>query len=473
MSVEEGKALYQGKRVLVLGLAKSGAAVARVLKHCGALVTVNDKKPESECEEARDLWAEGIDVICGGHPDDIVNPSVDFVIKNPGIPYSVVPIQKALALGIPVITEVEVAYELSDAPIIGITGSNGKTTTTTLIGRMLEESGLHPVVAGNIGTPLSEQAAQAKAEQTLVAELSSFQLKGTRRFRPSIACLLNVYDAHLDYHKTKEDYVHSKSKLFANQTAEDVAVLNYDSEICRALAADIKAALLWFSTKQEVEQGSFVRGDEIVFKRPQNGRLAQKLSEAPEIEKVLRLDELALPGTHNLENILAGVSVARAAGASIEAIRRVLRTFAGVEHRLEFVAEINGVKYYNDSKATNPEAASRALASFVAPIIWIAGGLDRGIDFKELVPLLKKRVKAVITYGQTAEKLLARAEEAGIIRRKRVDNVTDAVAQARLIAQEGDVVLLSPACASWDMYKSFEERGVLFKQSVHKLKTSL
>ncbi|GEN32740.1 UDP-N-acetylmuramoyl-L-alanine--D-glutamate ligase [Aneurinibacillus danicus] len=472
MSIEEGRALYKGKQVVVLGLAKSGAAVARLLKACGADVTVNDKKPENECEEAEALRAGGITVICGEHPDDIVNPSVDVVVKNPGIPYTVAPIQAAQSLGIPIVTEVEIAYELSDVPIIGITGSNGKTTTTTLIGRMLEEGGLHPIVAGNIGTPLSEQTLQVRKGQTLVAELSSFQLKGTRRFRPSIACLLNVYDAHLDYHKTKEDYVHSKSKLFKNQEETDVAVLNYDSQICRNLADDIRSQILWFSTKEEIEQGAFVRSSEIIFKRPVTGALAEKLDEAPEEERVVRLDELALPGAHNLENILAAVCVARAAGADIEAIRRILRTFAGVEHRLEFVAEIEGVKYYNDSKATNPEAASRALTSFSAPIVWIAGGLDRGIDFKEMVPLMRQNVKAVITYGETAEKLLARAEEAGIIRAKRVDTVTDAVAEARSIAREGDIVLLSPACASWDMYKSFEERGVLFKQSVHKLKTS-
>ncbi len=472
MSIEEGRTLYKGKQAVVLGLAKSGAAVARTLKACGAVVTVNDKKPENECEEAELLRKEGISVICGGHPDDIVNPDVDIVIKNPGIPYTVAPIQKAESLGIPVVTEVEIAYELSDAPLIGITGSNGKTTTTTLIGRMLEEGGLAPIVAGNIGTPLSEQALQAKTNQVLVAELSSFQLKGTRKFRPVIACLLNVYDAHLDYHKTKEDYVHSKSKLFMNQDESNVAVLNYDNEICRNLAEEIRSQILWFSVTEEVEQGAFLRDGAIVFKRSLSGTLADKLDKSPEEEVVVRLEELALPGAHNVENMLAAICVARASGADMEALRHVLRTFSGVEHRLEFVDEINGVKYYNDSKATNPEAASRALDSFSAPIVWIGGGLDRGIDFHELVPLLRRHVKAVITYGQTAEKLLARAEDAGIIRTKRVDTVIDAVAEAKSIAREGDIVLLSPACASWDMYKSFEERGVLFKQSVHKLKTS-
>lgn len=470
--MERGKQKYTGKKIVVVGMAKSGAAAARVLSQCGASVTLNDRKPEAECEGIEGLREAGITVICGGHPDDLVHAGIDLVVKNPGIPYEAPPVQAALALGIPVVTEVEVAYQLSDAPIIGITGSNGKTTTTTLVGEILGTAGLSPVVAGNIGTPLSEQAAHVTSAQKLVAELSSFQLKGTDTFRPEIGCLLNVYDAHLDYHKTKDDYIQSKQKLFDNQDASDIAVLNYDNAFCREMAERIKSTVLWFGSEAEVPQGSFVRNGIVMFKRPSTGPAATHFADAPAEEEIIAIEEIALPGAHNLENVLAAVCVARAAGAPADALRRVLATFSGVEHRLEFVAEIDGVKYYNDSKATNPEAASRALTSFAAPIIWIGGGLDRGIDFKELVPIFRQHVKAVIVYGQTAEKLLDRAEDAGIIRAERVDTVTDAVNEARRIAQPGDIVLLSPACASWDMYKSFEERGVLFKQSVHKLKTS-
>ncbi|WCN38989.1 UDP-N-acetylmuramoyl-L-alanine--D-glutamate ligase [Aneurinibacillus uraniidurans] len=472
MGIERGKQQYKGKQIVVLGMAKSGAAAARVLAECGATVTLNDRKPEEECEGVAELRAAGITVICGGHPDDLIHAGIDLVVKNPGIPYEAPPVQAALAADVPVVTEVEIAYQLSDAPIIGITGSNGKTTTTTLIGEILDAAGLSPVVAGNIGTPLSEQAAHITSEQKLVAELSSFQLKGTKTFRPEIGCLLNVYDAHLDYHKTKEDYIQSKQHLFNNQDASNIAVLNYDNSFCREMAERIESSVLWFSSVEEVTQGSFVRDGAVVFKRPVAGPSAARFADAPTEEEIIRLDEIALPGAHNLENVLAAVCVARAAGASVEALRRVLCTFSGVEHRLEFVAEIDGVKYYNDSKATNPEAASRALTSFTAPIVWIGGGLDRGIDFKELVPILRQHVKAAIVYGQTAEKLLDRAKDAGIIRAERVDTVTDAVNEAHCIAHPGDIVLLSPACASWDMYKSFEERGVLFKQSVHKLKTS-
>ncbi|WP_035099467.1 UDP-N-acetylmuramoyl-L-alanine--D-glutamate ligase [Aneurinibacillus terranovensis] len=471
MSIEKGKK-YSGKKIVILGLAKSGAAVAKLVQRCGAEVIVNDKKSREESPEAAELEKLGITVICGEHPEDLINQTIDLVIKNPGIPYSILPVEKAISLGIPVVTEIEIAYELSDAPIIGITGSNGKTTTTTLVGEILHNGGLSPVVAGNIGTVLSEQAVSVKSDQILVAELSSFQLKGTRAFHPAIACLLNVYDAHLDYHKTKEDYIHSKMKLFANQCPEDVAVLNYDNNVCRMASRQIKSTLLWFSLGEPVEQGSYIDNGFVMWKRPEAGSLAERMAHTPLIEKIIAVDDIALPGSHNLENVLASVCIAKAAGVDAEKIAGILRTFTGVEHRLEFVTEVEGVKYYNDSKATNPEAATRALRAFSAPIVLIAGGLDRGIDFKELVPVFSERVKGIIVYGQTAEKLSARAREAGINNIKCVDTVTDAVAAAHLMAQAGDIVLLSPACASWDMYKSFEERGSMFKQSVHKLKTS-
>jgi UDP-N-acetylmuramoylalanine--D-glutamate ligase len=471
MSTEKGKQ-FAGKKIIVLGLAKSGVAIAKLMKQYGASVTVNDRKPREEAAGVEELEQLGIPVICGYHPDDLLDETVDLVIKNPGIPYTVEPVRAAIQLKIPVITEVEIAYLLSDAPIIGITGSNGKTTTTTIVGEILREANLSPVVAGNIGTVLSEQAATVKPDQILVAELSSFQLKGTEVFRPQIGCLLNIYDAHLDYHKTKEDYIHSKFKLLVNQHQEDASVLNYDNEGSRSAAAYTKAAILWFSAKQEIPQGSFVRDGFVVFKKPAAGPLQDAFADSPDVEPVIRVDEIALPGAHNLENVLAAVSIARAAGASSEAIARVLRSFAGVEHRIEFVAEINGVKYYNDSKATNPAAAIPALRAFKEPVVLIAGGLDRGIDFKELVPLLKEHAAGLVVYGQTAEILAKRGQEAGIKMIKRVDNVSNAVDAAHLIAQPGDVVLLSPACASWDMYKSFEERGSIFKESVHKIRTS-
>jgi len=459
MSMEKARQYYAGKKVVILGLAKSGVAIAKIMKAAGASVVVNDRKPEKECQGIHELRELGIPVLCGSHPEDLIDSTIDLVIKNPGIPYEIQPVQKALELGIPVVTEVEIAYQISPAPIIGITGSNGKTTTTTLVGLILEEAGRLPVVAGNIGTVLSEQAVKIQSNQVLVAELSSFQLKGTRTFRPWIGCLLNVYNAHLDYHKTKEDYVHSKRNLFVNQTKEDIAVLNYDNDYCRKMAEGLQSKVLWFSSTREVSEGSFLKEGKVCFRHSANG----------EMDEIISVADIGLPGEHNLENVLAAVTITRAAGVEPTVIKRVLSTFTGVEHRLEFVREVNGVKYYNDSKATNPEAASRAIRSFKEPVVLIAGGLDRGIDFKELIPYFRKHVKTLITYGQTAEILLKRGEEAGIKSLIRVDNVNDAVAKAHQVAEKGEVVLLSPACASWDMYTSFEERGSMFKQSVHKL----
>jgi UDP-N-acetylmuramoylalanine--D-glutamate ligase len=448
---------WAGRSVIVLGLAKSGVAVAKLLHRLGANVLVNELKPRSECQGAIELETLGIPVLCGGHPDDLISDEVDLVVKNPGIPYRAKPVKQALAKGIPVVTEVEIAGLISRGPIIGITGSNGKTTTTTLVGQMLEKGQVKNTVAGNIGQALSDVVQKIEPDEWLVAELSSFQLKGTERFAPKIAALLNVFSAHLDYHETIEDYILSKQKLFANQTQEDVAIFNADNEICRRVAANSAGRVYWFSRTQDVERGVFVSSGIIVARMDGN--------EFP----VLPVSEVALKGTFNLENALAATAISLAAGCPVSAIADVLRTFQGVEHRLEYVATVNGVRYYNDSKATNVQAASKALESFSEPVVWIGGGLDRGVDFKELVPVLKERVKAMITYGETKNILLERGKEANIKEVYSVDTLDEAVVLANRLATAGDVVLLSPACASWDQYTSFEERGSIFKQAVHSL----
>jgi UDP-N-acetylmuramoylalanine--D-glutamate ligase len=451
--------MYRNQSVVVLGLAKSGVAVAKLLHRFGAHVVANDKKPREEACGVDELEELGIQVITGYHPDEIIHPGVSLVVKNPGIPYEAPPVAKALSLGIPVITEVELAYQLSRAPLIGITGSNGKTTTTTLVGLILQQAKIDAAVGGNIGTVLCGLAETVRADQYLVAELSSFQLMGTRTFRPKIAALLNLYPAHLDYHHSMENYLAAKLKLFANQTAEDAAVLPYDQPELRETLAQLPAKKYYFSQRQAVVPGVFVSGDRIVF-----------ADELGRLEEIMPVADVAIP---HLDNALAAILITRLAGADPASMARVLSTFAGVEHRMEYVATVNGVKYYNDSKATNPEAASRAIQAFSEPVVLIAGGLDRGVDFRELVPLFAKHVKALIAYGQTAEILLARAEEAGISRRILVDTVDKAVTTAASVAEAGDVVLLSPACASWDMFPSFEVRGSMFKDGVHRLKTSL
>ncbi|GAA4715567.1 UDP-N-acetylmuramoyl-L-alanine--D-glutamate ligase [Brevibacillus fulvus] len=449
----------QDQTIVVLGLAKSGVAVAKLLHRFGAHVVVNDQKPREQANGIEELEALGIEVITGHHPDNIVHSGVALVVKNPGIPYEAAPVAKALSLGIPVVTEVEIAYQLSKAPIIGITGSNGKTTTTTLVGLILQQAAVDAVVGGNIGTVLCELAEKVTADQYLVAELSSFQLMGTQAFRPHIAALLNLYPAHLDYHHGMEQYLAAKMKIFANQTADDFAIVPYDQPELRGNFEHLAAQTYYFSKQQKVSPGVYVEADKIWFS-----------SHSGAVEEIMPVAQLSVP---HLDNALAAIAICKLAGADNESIVQVLSTFPGVEHRMEYVDTVNGVKYYNDSKATNPEAASRAIQAFSEPVVLIAGGLDRGVDFHELVPLFKQHLKALIALGQTGEILMARAAEAGISERILVDTVDNAVLAAASIAKPGDVVLLSPACASWDMFPSFEVRGSMFKDGVHRLKTSL
>lgn len=450
---------WKEKQVVVIGLARSGVAVAKLLHRLGAVVIVNDAKPREKCPEAKELEQENIPVICGFHPDDLIHEKIDLVVKNPGVPYHITPIQDALKYGIPVVTEIEIAAKVSRAPIIGITGSNGKTTTTTLVGLMLDYGGIKARVAGNIGQALADVVEELQADEWLVAELSSFQLKGTKEFQPKIAALLNLVPAHIDYHGTVEDYAASKSRIFANQTAEDISVLNWDHPHTRqlGLSGTLFSQVVWFSTKERVERGVYVEDGWIVY----------RLQEQKE-KKLLSVNEIQLPGTFNLENCLAAVAIALSAGATEAGICEALSTFRGVEHRLEFVGEWNQVKYYNDSKATNAQAAKNALCSFERPIIWIAGGLDRGVDFQELIPTMKERVEKIVAYGQTAKIFAARAKDAGVECFIAPD-VETATKIAVRKAKPEQVVLLSPACASWDLYSSFEERGDMFKQAVHKL----
>ncbi|QGG56897.1 UDP-N-acetylmuramoyl-L-alanine--D-glutamate ligase [Paenibacillus sp. B01] len=472
---------YRDRKVVVLGLARSGVAVAKLFHRLGADVVVNDRKPREDSPEAGELEALGIPVVCGSHPQELVGSTTALLVKNPGIPYSAPPVAAALELGVEVVTEVEVAGHLSAAPIIGITGSNGKTTTTTWIGEMLKAAGRKPVVAGNIGRPLCEAAQEVSADDVLVAELSSFQLKGTTSFRPRVALLLNLAETHLDYHGSMDDYAASKAKLFAHQTEEDVAVLNADDPFCAELAPRLRARLLPFSLKQRLERGVCVeppfpadaQADEaaaepqrmIVYRDGSGGELP-----------LLPAAEVILPGRHNLANALAAAAACIAIGAEPQALAEPLRRFGGVEHRLEFVREADGVRYYNDSKATNPTATTTAVGSLDRPIVLIAGGLDRGSDYMELLPLFRSRLKGLVVLGQTRGKLARVAELAGMPDSRVADagedaesSIAQAVRLAASLAEPGDAVLLSPACASWDMFPSYEVRGDMFKDSAHTL----
>ncbi|WP_088067708.1 UDP-N-acetylmuramoyl-L-alanine--D-glutamate ligase [Gottfriedia luciferensis] len=443
---------FQDKHVLVLGMAKSGYAASQLLKKLGASVTVNDRTPFEQNEIAQKLKSEGFNVICGEHPLSLLDEQPYCIVKNPGIPYSNPLLIEAIKRNIPIFTEIELAYLISEAPFIGITGSNGKTTTTTLALNMLQEGNKNPLVAGNIGTVACEVAEKATKDNIIVTELSSFQLMGINEFRPKISLITNIFEAHLDYHGTKEEYINAKANIFRNQTEDDFAIVNFDDENVMAMASQIGAKIIPFSSTKLVPDGAYVKDGYIYFKEM----------------KVIEIEKIVLPGKHNLENILAAIAIAKLLGVENDAIERVLTTFTGVEHRLQFVTEINKRKFYNDSKATNILATQKAISSFQKPVILIAGGLDRGNSFDDLIPYLKN-VKKMVTYGQTADKLIESAEKAGMKAVKSVDNVEDAVNEAFAHSEVGDIILLSPACASWDQFKTFEERGNKFIQAVHKL----
>ncbi|WP_216830873.1 UDP-N-acetylmuramoyl-L-alanine--D-glutamate ligase [Alkalihalobacterium elongatum] len=443
---------FKKQHVLVLGLAKSGDAASRLLFRLGAHVTVNDAKPLEENPQAKDLESLGIKVVCGAHPLTLLDGPIDFIVKNPGIPYSNPLIAEALKRGIPVVTEVELASKISEAEMVAITGSNGKTTTTTLIVEMLKNSGRDPLVAGNIGTVACEVAEKATKENIIVTEVSSFQLQGTENFHPKVAVLLNLFDAHLDYHGTKEAYGLAKAKIFANLDDDDFYVINVDDEDVVKLADSVKAVKVPFSTTKEVVDGAYLKDNFVYFKD----------------EKIMSVADIVLPGMHNLENILAAIAASKTMGANNEEIINVLKTFTGVKHRVQYVATFNDRKFFNDSKATNILAAQAAVSAFTDPVILLAGGLDRGNSFNAFIPSLEK-VKAVVTFGETKEKIKAAAKEAGVAIIEEVLDVAEAVPAAYNLSSAGDVILLSPACASWDQYKTFEQRGDIFINAVEKL----
>ena len=450
------KKVFEHKRVLVIGLAKSGVAVAKLLLHQGAIVTVNDRTPLEENPDAKSLIEEGIRVLVGSHPVDLLEEHFDFIVKNPGIPYENCMVEAAIKKGVPVYTEVEIAYHLLEGLIIGITGSNGKTTTTTLASLMLKESFSKRQVyaAGNIGIPLSELAEQSTNKDIYVSELSSFQLMGIDQFKPKIACIVNIFSAHLDYHGSREEYINAKLQLTKNQTEEDYLVYNADyPELITLIEGNTKATLVPFSRKNVLEFGSSVKDDYIYFNN----------------EKVIPVSTIQVPGTQNVENVLAAVAIAKLAGATNEGIEKAVKNFHGVKHRTQFIKEVNKRRFYNDSKATNIIATQTALRSFInQSVILIAGGLDRKNGFDELVPELTS-VSGIGVYGETKEKLQEAAKVAGVPVIEVVNTLEEATKKAYEISKEEDIILLSPACASWDQFKNFEIRGDEFIRVVENL----
>lgn len=446
---------YQNKKVLVLGLAKSGFSAAKLLHDLGALVTVNDGKPFEENPEAQDLLALGVKVVTGSHPIELLDEDFALMVKNPGIPYSQPLVKKAVEKGLPIITEVELAYQIAECPLIGITGTNGKTTTTTMIGEILNvgmKKG-KALLAGNIGYPASTVAQDAKKDDVMVTELSSFQLMGIKTFHPEIAVITNIFSAHLDYHGSQAEYEKAKWHIQENMTATDYLVLNWDQKVIQDLAKTTKAQVVPFSSTQIV-RGAYQKEGKLYFHD----------------EFIMTADTLGVPGNHNVENALAAIAVAKLRNISNEDIKETLQSFSGVPHRTQFVGTINERRFFNDSKATNILATEMALSGFNhEKLILLAGGLDRGNSFDDLIPSLIG-LKAIIVFGETKDKLAQAARDAHIPTIEFSENAETAVAKAYALSEPGDTILLSPANASWDQYKNFEIRGDRFIAAVNDLK---
>lgn len=447
-----------GKRVLVVGLGKSGVASALFMKKQGARVTVSDTKSGDELRnEIPVLLDNGITVETGGHGDRTFQGQ-DLIVVSPGVPVDAPPLVQARSLGENVIGEIELAAQFLPGPIVAITGSNGKTTTTTLTGEIMTASGFPALVGGNIGTPAISLAERAKPGTVIVLEISSFQLETIQSFRPKVAVVLNVTPDHLDRHRTFEIYAAAKTRIFENQQSEDCAVLNADDSTCVAMSKKTRAQIYWFSRQNEVERGAWVRDENIVFRDGSGQR------------EIMQVSEIPLKGAHNLENVLAAVCASVLMGCSAEKIRQAVHGFKAVEHRLEFVASIGGVDYYNDSKATNVDATIKALESFPSNIHLIVGGKDKGSDYTVLNDLLRQRVKRVYTIGAAAAKIESQIKGSEVVHAETLEN---AIRQAHASAQPGDVVLLAPACASFDQFKSYEHRGRVFKDAVQAMAKSI
>lgn len=452
-----------GKKVLIIGAARSGIAAARFLVERGAIVALNDQKPgEQWSAEALALKEIGVGLLPGEAPSWLLD-QIELVVVSPGVPATIIPIRYAERAGAEVIGEVELAARFLKGRIVAITGSNGKTTTTSLIGELLRDAGFKVQVGGNIGRALISMVESSQDDGWTVVELSSFQLETIKTFRPSIAVVLNVTPNHMDRYETFNDYAAAKHRIFMNQTEDDVAVLNADDETVSSWADGLRAKVMTFSVRQELERGVFLRGDDLVFRWDEGE------------QDLLRVSEMKLRGLHNAENVAAALTVGIAAGAQVESMfesmRETVREFNPVEHRLEFVDEIEGVRFYNDSKATSVDATLKALEAFAndaGQVVLILGGKGKKAPYAPLAPLVRDKVRRLVLIGEDAETIAHELGEYASF--ERATEMKDAVAKSFEAAEKGDVVLLAPACASFDMFESFEHRGKVFKGDVADLK---
>jgi len=448
----------KGKKVLVVGLGKSGLAAALFLRHRGAQVTVSDaRSAEALAKDIPALLEEGIMVETGGH-GLLTFRRQDLIVVSPGVPLNTPELAQVRSFGLPVIGELELAARFLKGKILAITGSNGKTTTTALVGEILEKAGIPTLVGGNIGVPVVSLIEATTDETWSVLEISSFQLESTVEFHPSIAVILNITPDHLDRHGTFENYALAKERIFAAQDANDSVVLNADNARSAQAAVRSPARVYSFSVEHPVERGAWL----------EQGYLIYRHSEDEPAEAVMPLSGIPLKGTHNVENVLAAVCAARLAGAPVDAIRKAIEDFRAVEHRLEYVATINGVEYYNDSKATNVDATAKAIAAFNSGIHLILGGKDKGSDYTQLAQLLRQRVRAIYTIGTAAAKIESQLR--GVVSIRTCETLDVAVSAAGNAARPGDVVVLAPACSSFDQFENYEQRGKVFKQLVSERK---
>lgn len=450
---------FEGKKVLVCGMARSGVSAAQCLYELGARVTISDSKAEEKLAEALQPL-EGMDIRrCLGdqaQPADL--ESYDLAVTSPGIPLQAPILRAVQAAGVPLIGELELGAQVSRAPLYAVTGTNGKTTTTTLIGEIFRNLGKTTYVVGNIGYPFTACALRCGEEDVAVAEVSSFQLETITTFHPHIAGMCNITEDHLNRHGTMEEYIRVKERIFENMGQGDYAVLNLDDPIVRGMAERIPCAPAFFSRRQEVETGAYLEGEEVVFSL--NGHK----------KRVLRADEIRIPGEHNLENALAATALAMLAGVPAPVVRHTLKTFPGVEHRIETVRTVEGVTYINDSKGTNVDASIRAVRAMKVPTVLLAGGYDKHTDFLPLArEILASKIHTVVVLGDTAEQIERALRAVGFESILHAKTFEEAVLLARSCAREGENVLLSPACASFDMFQDYEERGRVFKEIVSRL----
>lgn len=449
----------KNKNILLVGLAKTGISTIKHLNKLGAKVVVNDIKDKDKLKGILDELSDlnNVEYILGYHPENV--DDIDMAVVSPGVSLDLPFILKLKSKNIEIIGEVELAYRLSQNPMfIGITGTNGKTTTTSLVGEIFKKANIDTYIVGNIGNPVIDTVDTANENSVLVTELSSFQLESIDTFKPHVSAILNFTEDHLNRHHTMEAYMEAKARIFKNQDEKDFCVLNYDDKDVKSLSDNVEAKKIFFSRKKSLDCGIYLDEDNNIIIN-----IDKKI-------KLLNKDELSLPGNHNLENCMAAAAIAYVSNIDIDVIREVLKTFAGVEHRQEFVRNLNGIMFVNDSKATNPDSSIKAIESYNRPIILIAGGMDKQSSFDEFLDVAKENVYALVLLGETAQRIKECAQNKGFNNIRIVKDMKEAVNASYQIAKDGDVVLLSPACASWDMYKSFEVRGIDFKDNVHNLK---